>query len=167
MDKHSDTIGKQPSHLDFISSIVLFLLSIFIVTESIGINGEVGGPLFSSPGLLPLFLGTMLMLCSVLLFVRSMKQSGFAGNIDDLKMWLQQNAKSSETRNMLLGIAILALFTFFLLPRLPFLLASFIFLFVLMKVMNAGSVRKIVLTSVIVSAAVYTLFEIIFKVPLP
>ncbi|SDN09964.1 tripartite tricarboxylate transporter TctB family protein [Bacillus sp. OK048] len=157
----------QIKHLDFISSICLFLISSYIIGESLRIHGEVGGPMYASPGLLTLFLGSMLLLCSVLLFIKSLKKVGFSANVRGVRRWLGEFIKSKETKRMLLGILILGFFVFFLLPRFPFLLSSFIFLFILMKVMDAGSILKITIISICVSGSIFTLFQIIFKVPLP
>jgi hypothetical protein len=157
----------QIKHLDFISSICLFLISSYIIAESLRIHGEVGGPLYASPGLLTLFLGSMLLLCSVLLFIKSINKVGFLANVRAVRQWLGEFIKSKETQSMLLGILILGLFVFFLLPRFPFLLSSFIFLFILMKALNAGSILKITIISICVSGSIFILFQIIFKVPLP
>lgn len=167
MEKQIAMTEEQPKHFDFISSICLFLIAVYIVFESIKISNEVGGPLYSSPGLLPLFLGSMLLLCSVLLFARSLKKTGISGNISTLKAWFAEVSKSKDTMNMLIGIVILGVFTFFLMPTFPFLISSFIFMVVLMKVLDAGSYWKVIIISACVSATVYTLFQIIFKVPLP
>ena len=107
------------------------------------------------------------MFTSVLLFARTVKNVGIAGNIQIVKSWFDTFVKNKETQNMLKGIAILAIFTFFLLPRFPFLLASVIFMFVLMKVMDAGSNLKIGVIALTVSVSVYVLFQVIFKIPLP
>ena len=154
-------------HLDFISAICLFLVSVYIIWDSWRIHEDVGGPLYASPGLLTLFLGTMIALCSVLLFIRCLKNVGISGNIRAFTQWFTEFIKMKETLNTLLGIGILALFVFILLPRFPFLISSFIFTFILMKVMEAGSILKITIISACVSGSIFTLFQIIFKVPLP
>ena len=154
-------------HLDFLSSICLFLIAGYIMWESWSIHVDVGGPLYSSPGFLTLFLGTMLMFTSVLLFSRTLKNIGIAGNIQAVKMWFGIFIRRTDTQNMFKGIAILAVFTFFLLPRFPFLLASMIFMFALMKIMDAGSNIKIALVSSTVSVCVFVLFQVVFKIPLP
>lgn len=154
-------------HLDFLSSICLFLIGGYITWESWNIHEDVGGPLYASPGFLTLFLGSMLLLTSVLLFTRTVKNVGVAGNVAAVKRWFGDFVKSVDTQNMLKGIVILAVFTFFLLPRFPFLLASVIFMFALMKIMNAGSTLKIALISSSVSICVFVLFQVIFKIPLP
>lgn len=154
-------------HYDFLSSICLFLIAGYIIWESWRIHVDVGGPLYSSPGFLTLFLGSVLMLTSVLLFTRTVKNVGIAGNIQIVKSWFGAFVKNQETQNMLKGLAVLAIFTFFLLPRFPFLLASVIFMFALMKVMDAGSNLKIVIIAMSVSVSVYVLFQVVFKIPLP
>lgn len=154
-------------HLDFVSSICLFLFSVYVIWESLNIYKNVGGPMYSSPGLMTLIVGSMLLLSSLLLFNKTMKNVGFTANVHAFSSWFREFIRAKDTLNMLKGIAILAIFTFFLLPRFPFLLASFIFMFILMKVMGAGSNLKILIISVSVSASVFTLFQIIFKVPLP
>ncbi|MFD0677846.1 MULTISPECIES: tripartite tricarboxylate transporter TctB family protein [unclassified Paenibacillus] len=167
MEKKSEIMVEKVRHLDFASSICLFLLSLFIVLESNFIRTDAGGPLYSSPGLLPLFIGSMLMLCSIILFFKSLKNAGITGNFRALGAWFPQFIKDKDVLNMLAGIAIIGIFTFVLVPRFPFMLSSFIFLVFLMKIMEAGSYRKIILTAASVSIFIYVLFEIGFKVSLP
>ncbi|MCR8633425.1 tripartite tricarboxylate transporter TctB family protein [Paenibacillus radicis (ex Xue et al. 2023)] len=167
MEKNSEIRVEKIRHLDFASSICLFLLSLFIVWESNNIRVNAGGPIYSSPGLLPLFIGSMLMLCSILLFFKTLKHVGISGNIRALGAWFPQFIKNKDVLNMLAGIAIIGIFTFILIPRFPFMLSSFIFLVFLMKIMEAGSYRKIILTAASVSIFIYVLFEIGFNVTLP
>ncbi|NOV03688.1 tripartite tricarboxylate transporter TctB family protein [Paenibacillus planticolens] len=166
MEKNSGTTAGTPKHLDFITSICLFLVSVYILVDSMKMVKTVGGPIYSSPGLLPIIIGSMLMLCTVVLFIKSMKNVGFTGNVRAIGEWFGPFIKDTDTRGMLTGIVIIAVYCFVLVPRLPFLLSSVIFLVFLMKVMNAGSYFKIILTAVAVSISLYVLFEIIFKVPL-
>src|SRR4051794_16137129 len=112
MEEQTATTEEKPKHLDFMSSIILSLLALYIIWESIKITNEVGGPIYSSPGLLPLILGCMLLLCSVLLYRGSLKNAGVSGNISTLKTWFAEVSKSKDTMNMLIGIGILGIFTF-------------------------------------------------------
>lgn len=166
MENNSGTTAGTPKHLDFITSICLFLVSVYIVVDSWMMINSVGGPVYSSPGLLPIIIGSMLMLCTIVLFIKSVKNVGFSGNLRAISEWFGPFFKDADVRSMFTGILIIAVYCFVLVPRLPFLLSSVIFMVFLMKVLNAGSYLKIILTAVSVSISLYVLFEILFKVPL-
>ena len=68
---------------------------------------------------------------------------------------------------MVIGVVLMALYTFVLLGMLPFWLATFLFMLLLMYFLEAGSIVKIVLISVLVTGLVILLFQVCFRVPLP
>jgi hypothetical protein len=71
---------------DIVTSVVLFLLSIGAIAGSLqmpigGTYGGVDNPWYASPAAIPLLVGTLLLVCAIVLFVRAAKQGG----IDSLK----------------------------------------------------------------------------------
>ena len=68
---------------------------------------------------------------------------------------------------MLVGVVLLGVYTFVLLGLLPFWLATFLFMLLLMYFLEAGSLVQIVSVSVLVTALIIILFQVCFRVPLP
>lgn len=128
---------------------------------------EVGGPFYASPGMLTTVLGAFLLITAALLFKRSVKLNGLSGNIKDIKEWLHQSSKSKAIKEMVIGMAILAGYTFILAPAFPFWISTMLFLVFAMGALNATSIPKIIVISALTVGSIVVLFQIIFHVPLP
>ena len=159
MDKHT--------HFDFVTSIVLMLLSVALIIGSYRMGVEVGGDMYASPGMLPMVLAVLLLLTSVLLLKRSIQANGIAKNMSEFLFWFDSFRQSRMCREFMVVGLILALYTFVLAPRLPFWLSTSIFMLVLMGVLKATSIVKSVMITALVVGSVYGVFQIIFHVPLP
>ena len=154
-------------HLDFITGAVLILLSLYVLGESIRMHGEVGGPFYASPGMLPTVLGTFLLITALLLFKRSIKLNTLLGNIREIKTWIKESSETQSIKEMLIGMAILAVYVFILAPTFPFWISSLIFLVFCMGALNATSMPKILAISALTVGSIVLLFQVIFHVPLP
>jgi hypothetical protein len=75
--------------------------------------------------------------------------------------------KAKSDREMLLGILILAGYTFILVPKLPFWLSGLIFLIFIMGVLNATSLVKAAIIAGVTVGSIVVIFEVMFHVPLP
>ncbi len=159
-------MDKQ-THFDFITSIVLMLLSVALIIGSYRMGVEVGGDMYASPGMLPMVLAVLLLFTGILLFKRSVQVNGCAKNLSEFVSWFNHFRRSKMCREFLVGGVILALYTFVLAPRLPFWLSTSIFLLVLMGVLRATSVVKSVMITGLVVGSIYGVFQMIFHVPLP
>jgi len=158
---------ENKKHFDFIASIVLVLLGIYVIITGYGIVIDAKEPFQVSPGFFPVLLGYVLVFCSLLLFLYSIKGRGIKANIDDVRSWWKVMTRSRNTRVTLTGILIMFVYTFILLPLLPFWLSSLIFMTVLMYFLHATTPFKIILISASTVAAVVVFFEVCFSVPLP
>lgn len=158
---------EQRSHFDFVTSIVLMLLSIAVLIDSYRIGVDAGGPMYTSPGMLPMVLAILLLLTSFRLFRRSVRANGFAGNAREFSAWLRGFVTSPLAREMLVGGLALATYTFGLAPRMPFWASTSIFLIGLMLLLKAASLVRSILIAAAVVGSIYGVFQMIFHVPLP
>ena len=154
-------------HFDFITSLFLIILSLIMIVDSYQMAVDVGGPLYASPGMMTMVLAVLLLICGFLLLRRSIRLNGVGQNVKDFKEWIHTFRKAKSSQEMLLGGAILALYTFILAPRLPFWISTSIFMVFIMGILNATSIIKNVLITAVVVGSIYGVFQMIFHVPLP
>lgn len=163
---------------DFIFSFVLMLLGGYVAVGGYLIYRRAALPPYNisqfrvSPGLLPVILGIALLLCSLLLCVRSLDRSqgvkaALHARIADIKDWLNPALHSKEYLFTIGGVVIMALYTFVLLAFLPFWIASIIFLISVMLYLKADKLWKIVLCSCVAVGLVVLLFQVCFQAVLP
>ena len=145
---------------DFISSAVIFILSLYVLFEGYNIYTKSGKLLYLSPALI-------LLVLSIVLFTGSLKEGGLQARAAELKAWSGEVKADRGTMRMLVGVVLMGLYTFVLLGMLPFWLATFLFMLLLMYFLEAGSIVKIVVISVLVTGLVIFLFQVCFRVPLP
>lgn len=154
-------------YLDFMTGIVLLIVAAYVILDSLVMAGSVGGPFYTTPGMLPIVLGLALALTAVLLLKRSIREEGVKNNLDNIKTWACVMCKSKTVKEMLLGILILGVYTFLLVPAFPFWLSGLIFLVFIMGVLNATSLVRSLIISAVTVASIVVVFEVIFHVPLP
>jgi len=158
---------EKQTHFDFVTSIVLMLLSLIMIVDCYRIWKDVGGEIYASPGMLPMLLAIVLLFTSFLLLKRSIRLNGVGKNFSDFTSWFIGFSKSKVFREMLLGCLILAIYTFGLAPRLPFWLSTSIFMVSLMTILKATSIAKSLVITALVVGSLYGIFQMIFHVPLP
>lgn len=152
---------------DFVSSIVMLVLAVYVLVESYKIYMKAGKLMYLSPGLIPMMLGAILLVLSVVLLASSLKEGGAGARIGEFKAWAKEMKEDKNTMRMFIGVVLMGLYTFVMLGMLPFWLATFLFMLLLMYFLEAGSLVKIVLISVLVTGLVIFLFQVCFRVPLP
>ena len=157
---------NDKKRLDFVSSVVMFLLSIYVIFEGIHIYHEAGKVFYLSPALVPTMLGCVLCLLSVVLFGYSLKDGGISARMAEVKTYFSGIFKDSNTMRMFIGVVLMAVYTFILIEILPFWIATFLFMFLLMYFLDAGSLVKILLVSAASVALIVLLFQVCFRVPL-
>ncbi|MBE6906472.1 MAG: tripartite tricarboxylate transporter TctB family protein [Ruminococcaceae bacterium] len=158
---------NERRRFDFLSSIIMFALSVYVILAGIGIYHKAGKLFYVSPALVPTMLGFMLCLLSVILFLSSIKDGGISVRIAEVKNYFSGILKDKNTMRMLIGVLLMALYTFVLLDLLPFWLSTFLFMLLLMFFLDAGSLTKILVITVLCSALIVLLFQVCFRVPLP
>ena len=159
-------MGKNTC-FDFVTSLVLMLLALLIIVDSLRMAADVGGFLYASPGMMPMVLAILLLFTGSLLLRRSVRLNGVGQNCADFTAWFKIFRKSKPAQEMLTGGLILALYTFILAPRLPFMVSTAIFLCFIMGILNATSIVRNLLITAGVVGGIYAVFQLIFHVPLP
>ncbi|NLK35267.1 MAG: tripartite tricarboxylate transporter TctB family protein [Gracilibacteraceae bacterium] len=152
---------------------ILILVSAFFLVESIKIINE-GHKLrttnareafLTSPGLMPLFLTTMLIIMGVVLIIGSAKEVGGLNKEDfqTFKNWL----KSIETKRSFIMFGFIIAYTFIFLGRMPYEVSTFIFLTVFMFYLKASDWKRILIISTLATGIIAYAFGTLAMIPLP
>ncbi|MBI5968091.1 MAG: tripartite tricarboxylate transporter TctB family protein [Deltaproteobacteria bacterium] len=167
IDKNQVSEKNSMAGIDFVSSIVLIAFSLGIILWSLKMPRPGGWS--SAPGLLPLFLGACILFMSLSILISSIKNKGFERLITKCQGFSFSQTMSDTKKKRLLGITLLiALYIFGLLGRMPFELASFIYLVsTLYFFWRKGGRKKIILLSILIPLGMGALFKIIFAVIMP
>ena len=162
---------------DFVTSLVLLIFSITVIALSIRMPRmeEVGADPYSAPGIVPGFLGVIILFLSIILSVRSILNKGHHPEIT----WNNIAAffRDQSVLRVLLTIALSVIYGAILLGRIPYVLATFLYglLFVIIfeyrldkpfkdqgKTMFFSFVQ-----AVLVAGVVASVFRYVFLVKLP
>lgn len=168
MDFTMDTKQK-----DFTISLVLTLLGIYTTAEGIRIYLKAARPPYGitnlsiSPALLPILFGALLFILSLTLFFQSLKGSSIRKRFSLLFGWFKHAVNNTDIRMMVGGMAIMAVYAFLLIGRLPYYIASPIFLIALMLFLRASTIVKSIIISIAAVGLVILLFQFGFNVSLP
>ena len=163
---------------DFWFSCFLALFSLFAVISGYQIVHEASLPPYNidsfvlSPGLLPVVLGYVLLFCSVILWIQSVRSELSIGesvrnHIHETKKWLESLKGNENVVYTLGGLLIVAFYTFVLLANFSFVVSSLIFLIALMLFLRSTNLWKIVIISVVTIALLVLLFQVCFNTVLP
>lgn len=184
------------SRKDLISSLVLLALGVGVAIESWRMPRfeAIGGTLARAPGLVPGILGLIIALLAGIMLVRTLSgkapagEATVAGEAIDLESVVPSNAdevddapagtfEAPSIKRVLVTLAFSVAFAGFLIGRVPFWLAVFLFVFVSIGYNErsalksvSGAVRTLLIAGVIAGAtgfAVPFLFEELFLVTLP
>lgn len=152
---------------------ILILVSAFFLVESIKIINE-GHKLrttnareafLTSPGLMPLFLTTMLIIMGIVLIIGSVKEVGGLNKEDfqTFKNWL----KSIDTKRSFIMFGFIIAYTFIFLGRMPYEVSTFIFLTVFMFYVKASDWKRILIISTLATGIIAYAFGTLAMIPLP
>jgi len=170
-------------HVDFVSALVFMALSIYVIVSAFGYHDQIqsrGNIVWNqSPGFFPIIVGVALLICSIILFLRSIKGSGIWAHIQTVGAGAKEFFTSKMTLRAVIGLIWMGLFVFVFLEMLGFVVSSLLYSITLMVYLQAGDIfRKpagkailhILILAVIATAVVfatYFLFQEIFRAPLP
>ncbi|WP_024293500.1 tripartite tricarboxylate transporter TctB family protein [Lacrimispora indolis] len=154
-------------YIDFFSAVVTGLLSIYVIIDSIRMYLDAGEKMYYSPAFFPLILGAGLFICAGILMSRSLKGIGISVTMAQVKKSAVRVVRSETVKKALIGLCIMGIYVFALLPMLGFVISTLIFIVAMMMYMKVGSLIKIVLIAVIIVGAVYVTFQMAFGVLLP
>lgn len=154
---------------DFWFGVLLLFLSCWLIRECFWISADSGNiEVTQSPAMMPMFLSWVLLAISALMVVRSLLRYKLSEVLESAKEALTGGGGEDDKGLGFWGVlTILALYTFFLLPTLPFRYSTFIFLMLAMLALRAGSLWKIAGISICSVGLIQLVFGYIFRVPLP
>lgn len=163
------TSVRTGSSGDFFSAIVLLLFTAFLSQQSLLIHGDAKVPWPVSPALLPVFLGCCLLLCALILLLRScagQTSKELIGSIlAQTSDWF--SAEDSDWKRICGGILLLGLYIFVFIPVFEFWLSSSLFLLAIFLFLRAAAYWKIFLVTAGSVGGIIILFQKIFNVTLP
>ena len=81
--KHVD-MPPDREHLDFLTSILLFAVSVAAIILSFGYWRAVGGEFYASPGFMPTIIAAFLLVMAAILFANSLKGSSVSERLRQL-----------------------------------------------------------------------------------
>jgi len=152
---------------DFMASVVLVALGIFVLVSGAGISEDSGGVFYDAPGFLPIILGIVLAGCSLSMLFSSLKEGGIGARLAELKDWGGTKIHSKDTVTTLVGILIMFVYSFILFKLVPFWISSFVFLVGIMAYLKATTLMKGLLISACTVAVIVLFFQVGFRVQLP
>jgi len=162
---------------DFVTSIILIAFGVAVLIMSLhmptfaarGVNP------YSAPGIVPGFLGALIALLGLVLFIRSVGRKGYRLGINGRTV--KEFFTAQQTRRLVITIVISVLYALVLLGRVPYPIATgiyvlaFILLFEYKWKSPARSQWKTLLFAVIVAVStavlVTAVFQYLFLVSLP
>ena len=158
---------ESRKHVDFISSIIIGIVAVYVIVDSIRMHIDSGEVIYYSPGIIPFIFGVGLLICTVMLLIRSLKGTNVKASLQKVIENGIAFTKTETAKTAFFGLLIMMAYIFILLPLTNFVISTFIFLVVFMLFMKAGNVVKSLIVSAITVALVYLLFVKAFGVPLP
>ena len=161
---------------DFVSSIILILIGLYVTLEGLHIYHKAAEKPYKvtqftvSPGFMPVLLGIALIFTSALLLISSFKGEKFGEALKnrtaEFKDWTK-TAFNADLLNMVIGCALMFIYTFILMQLIPFWAASILFLIAIFLFLRIGKPWKSVVISVLVVGLIVLLFKYGFGAALP
>jgi len=134
--------------------LVLFSLWFYLTSQAIPTGSITGMP----PSFFPSFLAICLGVCSVSLLVKGIK--------DVLQGKPETSSQTKDGKTVLFLLGFLTLYVF-LLNIIGFIVTTILYLTAVMLLLKAGSIKKILLISVVITLGTYYIFGNLFNIPLP
>lgn len=158
------------SKADVGSSIIIFVISVLAIIGGTQMPVTMTGSKnlwYTAPGSFPIFVGVILAILSLLLFIRSVRKCGAFGKSDLSR--IKNVLTTNYFRRLIFSILFLTIYVFIFLGRFDFVLSTAVYLFVNMMVFRSPkySILKIAFASIIVTAAITYGFGTLAKIPLP
>lgn len=153
--------------MSFISSIIMIIVALAFGIGSIQIFQKARVPLYESPGLMPLIVSLALLVASLVLAVQAIKQGGLRTQLAAAGEWFADIVRKPYTIPTLIGLALMGIYVFVLMPLLPFWASSFIFMVAMLFFLRAMRWWAILITSAALVGAVFLIFQVLLRAPLP
>ena len=170
-------------YIDFISGMVLLVFSILVFIYGIYIistmNLGKGIEWYTSPAIMPLLIGLVIGILSVLLMLKNRKS--FVEHIskkNNINSKLRNqfsmkdailNYRENQSIRFFITLVLLIFYIFVFIGRIPFVLATFLYLILNMIVFKdkGYAIWKLVIISLFMSLLINYGFGIVAKIPLP
>lgn len=158
--------------VELVAGLTIFTVSLYVIRKSIEFWKEDFVDVFYySSGLMPMILGICLLVFSGLYVARTLRAHSFQACLLDLQDFLKAFVKDRNMHKSIIGIAIIWVYIYCLLGRVPFWLATCGTLAVLLVFVNEHKDPKHILKLSLVSAGatfmIILVFQVIFHVPMP
>ncbi len=142
--------------LDVVGSLFFLILSIVISIESYHL--KVGSYKMPGPGFMPFWIGVVIGLLSLLLFIQTL-----AKDKEEAEEKVPENKK---WKNILLVLASLFIYTFTL-ERIGFVVSTFLFMVFLPRLIEVKKWHVIIMVASLTALGTYLLFAVWLKTQLP
>lgn len=160
---------KEPKHSgghyaagEFLASILLVAIAIFVVVESLRMPQRGPIPFVVSPGFPPFLLGLTLLLLSLRIFFDTTKEGGYR----QIRTWFWESLKNEESRRLLSIVLLTGAYTL-LLGRVPFLVATLAYFSSIFIYLRVGGPVYIAVYALGFSVFVAYVLPRLFEMPLP
>jgi len=155
---------KKTNRVDFIDSVVVIALSLFVIYNSLVMPRYESWGLYATPGMPPLLFASLLLMLGTIVLVRSIRRRGYQMKIG--RSELVRFTKSADVRRFALALGSMLVYLL-LLGKVHFALLTAVYLFVTILLFKGASWWVNGIVSVATAVAVWLVFEIAFLVPLP
>ena len=155
-------VKKTYTLWDFVIGIVIGALSLFVIIDSY-LMPDYGEAIYARPGTVPMIVGIALLVLSIMLIVKSLRENEFAllgGKIIELAKFRDAH------RFLVLTIATMFYIGLLDMTNIHFVILTAIFLLVVFIFFKVRIVVSVIL-SIVTAAAIYGFFTRVFTVPMP
>ncbi len=153
--------------LDSLFGIVITLVSAFFVYQCYLMpwSGISGGGILAAPGLLPIIISSVLVVLGICMTITGVKEGGKITR-EDIKSAINILKGESAKRIFVMAV-IIGTYALILIGRMPFAIATFIYMYVFLFLFKAGNWWQCLLLSIITSGIITYAFGSIVNIPLP
>lgn len=155
---------KKTNKADFIDSIVIIALSLFVMYNCLVMPRYESWGLYATPGMPPFLFALLLLILGAIVLVRSIVRGGHKLGIG--RNELVQLTKSEDARRFVLALGLMIVYVL-LLGKIHFALLSAVFLFTAILLFKGATWWVNGIVSALTAVIVWVVFEMVFLVPLP
>jgi hypothetical protein len=155
---------KETAKPDFLTSIFLIGISLVILGLSLAMPKYVEWGMYATPSIAPIIFSSLLLMCGIILFVRSIAARGYAIRITREQAVRFVTSKPFYNFAATLGFVLLY---FVLMGRIHFVLISALYLFLNMFYFHSTAWWKSLIISVVTAGLIWYSFNYLFLIPLP
>ena len=162
---------SKRAHLDFLSAIILMIISIAVIITSLGYWKRQRLPFYESAGFMAVLIASGLLVMSFRLLKEALVHDQVRQFIKRLSVAFGETVRSNTVHRAMVGLTIFGIYVFVLLGRMPFWLASFLPLAVVLVFVRFDGTLKTAVKMVVIAAlcvaGIVGLFQFAFSVPMP